>query len=179
MQKFGFAVVAAIAVLLGVLGFSAVAQAYPEAQFDLTTNKQVVYGGDNFTATASASVDCAWDLDWNGLLREGSGDRFVTTYTAPAVTEITKIPVTGVCRYADSSARSAAATETWRKRLTITVLPSGSAAAATPDGKSDLPSTGGPSWVYLAGGLVLLLAGAGAVAVARARAEAEVHAPTA
>jgi LPXTG-motif cell wall-anchored protein len=57
----------------------------------------------------------------------------------------------------------------------ITVLPRNS--AVSPPGGSDLPSTGGPDWRVLAGGMILLLSGATAVIVARRRAEeAEVQA---
>ncbi|RNL60625.1 LPXTG cell wall anchor domain-containing protein [Nocardioides marmoriginsengisoli] len=181
MKKFGYVAVAAIAALLVTLGITSSAQAYPDVQISLTASKQVVYGGDSFTATATANVDCDWSLAWDGSTPTGDGTRFVTTYQAPQVTEITKIPLTGSCDYADpsKSARSAADPSSLQRQLTITVLPVASAGVTPSDNRADLPGTGGPNWIFLASGLVLLLAGASAVALARRRAEAELPARTA
>lgn len=182
MKKFGYVAVAAIAALLVTLGVSTSAQAYPDVQINLTANKQVVYGGSTFTATSTANVDCAWNLGWDGETRTSDGTRFVTTYQAPQVSEITKVALTGSCDYANpaSSARAAATASTWKQEITITVLPVASAAASPGgDKRADLPGTGGPNWIFLASGLVLLLAGASAVTLARRRAEAELPAQTA
>jgi O-glycosyl hydrolase len=184
MKKFGYVAVAAIAALLVTLGFTGAAQAYPDVQINLDATKQVVYGGSNFTATATANVDCAWDLEWNDETRTDDGTRFVTVYKAPQVSEITKVALTGICTYrapdsADSSARSAAGLSTWKRQITVTVLPTASAAASPANNSSNLPNTGGPNWVFLASGLVLRLAGASAVTLARRRAEAELPAQTA
>lgn len=178
MQKFGVVVIAAFAALLVTLGFTSSAQAYPDVQITLTTNKAVVSSGDAFTATASANVDCAWNLDWNGEVRPGTG-QLVTTYTAPVVTKITKIALTGVCSYGASAERAEAST--WKRQVTITVLPSASAAGAADNTKNsaNLPNSGGPNRVFLLTGLVLLLAGASAVTLARRRAEAELPVQTA
>lgn len=174
MTKFGLAAVAAIAALLGILGFSGTAQAYPDVQHSLTVDKQVIFGGDSFTATASANVDCAWALEWNGQARESAGTTFVTTYVAPQVDEIEQIELVGTCGYAEPGARDAEANDaTWRSTVTITVRPgaNGAAAAAAGINRADLPGTGGPNRIFLMSGLVLLLAGATAVTVARRRAE--------
>lgn len=59
----------------------------------------------------------------------------------------------------------------------VTVLPRANGAAPAPSDRSaDLPGSGGPNWVVLLSGLVLVLAGATAVSVARRRAE-EVELP--
>jgi LPXTG-motif cell wall-anchored protein len=182
MQKFGIVAVAAFAALLVTLGFSSAAQAYPEVQTSLTASKLTVNGGDAFSATASANVDCAWTVSWNGEERTSGGTKFVASYTAPTVTKITKVPVTATCAYVatDSSGRASAVPTVRERELTITVLPTASAAAAAPSQNSaDLPNTGGPNRVFLLSGLVLLLAGATAVTVARRRAEAELPAQTA
>ena len=190
MKKFGYVAVAAIAALLVTLGVTTSAQAYPDVQINLTANKQVVYGGGTFTATSTANVDCAWNLGWDGETRTSAGTRFVTTYKAPQVSEITKIALTGSCDYATpasstgaaarTAARTTADASTWKQQITITVLPVASAAASPADNnRADLPGTGGPNWIFLASGLVLLLAGASAVTLARRRAEAELPAQTA
>lgn len=173
MTKFGFAAVAAIAALLGIVGFTGSAQAYPDVQHSLTVDRQVLFSGDSFTATASANVDCAWDLEWNGQAREGGGRLFETTYVAPQVTEIEKIDLVGTCEYADPADGAAkAAAATWQETVTITVRPGANGAAAPTGGAGDdLPGTGGPNLVVLLSGLVLVLAGATAVAVARRRDE--------
>jgi hypothetical protein len=179
MKTYGYVVLAAIAAVLVSLGLSSSAQAYPDARIELTVNHQVLYSGDTFTATGTSSVACTLDLEWNDVVRHSAPTkRFATTYVAPQVTKVTKIPLTGVCQVADSSAgKSAASVSTLRNKLTVTVLPKASGASAAPsDNSADLPGTGGPPRVWLLGGLVLVLAGATAVTVARRRAE-EVELP--
>ncbi len=178
LTSLGVAALAALGIVLAVLGSLSPAQAYPELQINLEVNRSVLYGGENFTATASSTgATCSWTLEWNGVVRNGTssgGDTnpFKTTYTAPDVTKVTKIPLHGTCEYAAPSARGAA---TWQRTIMITVLPQSS--AVSPPGGSHLPSTGGPNWIFLAGGLALLLSGAIAVTVARRRAEdAEIQA---
>jgi len=173
LTSLGVAALAALLTVLAVVGSSSPAQAYPEIQINLEVNRSVLYGGEDFTATASSlGATCSWTLEWNGVVRNGTssdGDNnpFVTTYTAPQVSKVTKIPLHGTCEYTSPSARGAA---TWSRTIMITVLPP-SSAVSPPGGGSDLPSTGGPNWIFLAGGLLLLLSGAIAVTVARRRAE--------
>lgn len=167
MKKMTSLGVLALVALLALLGFSPAAQAYPDVRIDLTVNRQVIYGGETFTATATANVDCAWNLEWDGRVRESSGTKFVTTFRADEVSDVTKIQLHGTCQYADPSARGAA---TWERTLVITVLPP-STAVSPPAAGSDLPNTGGPDFIILIGGLALLVAGATAVTVARRRAE--------
>lgn len=177
MKKLLASCVVALIALLTTVGLAPAAQAYPDVTIDLTVNRQVLYGGENFTATGTSNVNCAWNLEWNGVVRNGagsSGSPFSTTYTAPPVTKITKIPLHGTCTYADPTvrraARAAAPSAVWQRTIMITVLPRGSA-TAPPDNGADLPNTGGPNILFLLGGLGLLLAGATAVTVARRRAE--------
>lgn len=173
MTKFGYAAVAAIAALLGIVGFTSAAQAYPDVQHSLTVSKQVVTGGESFTATAASNVDCDWDLEWNGQARQGDGPVFETTYVAPQVSAVEDFVLLGTCVYTEpASGSTKAAVVTWEDRVTITVRP-GASGAAGPVGSSgaNLPGTGGPDRVVLLGGLVLVLAGATAVTVARRRAE--------
>jgi len=180
VKKYGYVVLAAIAAVLVSMGFSSAAQAYPDVRLDLTVNHQVLYSGESFTATGVSTVECSLNLEWNKVVRTSDRTtRFVTSYVAPQVTKITKIPLTGVCRYTTPSGAkaSAPAVSTLQRRITVTVLPRANAAATTPvDNSADLPGTGGPNRIVLLSGLVLLLAGATAVTVARRRAE-EVELP--
>ncbi len=178
MKKYVFAVLAAIAALVVSLGgLTSSAQAYPDVRIDLGVNHPVVYGGEAFKATGTSNVGCSWKLDWNDVVRQGSGAKYVASYTAPTVNRITKIPLSGVCTYADpaASARTVATADTWDRTITVTVLPRASAASPASAG-ADLPGTGGPNLVVLLSGLGLLLAGATAVRVARRRAD-EVELP--
>lgn len=170
---------AALIALLAVAGLAPAAHAYPDVNIDLTVNRQVLYGGETFTATGTSDVTCSWHLTWNDVARTGQGtdgSPFVTTYTAPAVTKVTKIPLHGTCTYTQPSARkaakaarTAASAATWERTIMITVLPRGS--AVSPPAGSDLPNTGGPNVLYFLVGIGLLTMGAGAVVVARHRAE--------
>ncbi len=175
MKKVAFTFAAALAAVLVTLGFAPSATAYPDARMDLSVDRQVLYGGDAFTATATANLTCAWNLSWNSVARNNTSATYVTTYVAPAVTRITRIPLNGTCSYTAPAGRGAtravATAQTWHRTITITVLPRGSAAAAPKSGGGNLPNTGGPDELVLYAGLALLLAGAGAVALARRRAE--------
>ena len=184
LASLGALALAALVAVLAVVGVSSPAQAYPERSFKLDVNRSVLYGGQNFTATAIGNVTCDWTLEWNGETRQAQrdpNDAFKTTYTAPDVTKVTKIPLRGTCAYdleetpVEANFRAAVTPAEWTQTIVITVLPRN--AAVSPPGGSDLPNTGGPDWRVLAGGLVLLLSGATAVIVARRRAEeAEVRA---
>ncbi|MGN6301625.1 MAG: LPXTG cell wall anchor domain-containing protein [Angustibacter sp.] len=184
LSSLGAIAFAALVAGLAILGFSTPAQAYPDLHIDLSARPTTLYGGQQFTATAeSEGTTCSWTLDWNGTVRVGSSyakNPFTTTYTAPEVSKVTKIPLDGTCVYTAPSARGAS---TWHQTIVITVLPRNVAVSAPggshlPNtGGSDLPNTGGPNMLFLAGGLVLLLSGATAVTVARRRAEeAEIRA---
>ncbi len=184
MKKLCCVVVAVFVAIFVSLGFGSVAQAYPEVQISLSVDNKTVASSGSFTATATSNVDCSWNLAMNDKVRAGGGTRYVTTYTAPRVTEITEMPLTGRCTYtaSEGAARAAGELSTWERTVMITVLPAASAApAVAPPAQNgaDLPNTGGPNWVVAAGGLTLLLAGATAVTVARRRAEAELPAWTA
>jgi hypothetical protein len=156
---------------LAILGYSTPAQAYPDVSIDLKVNRSTLYAGQDFTATASSSgTTCSWTVDWNDQVRLGTSsgsERFRTTFTAPQVSEVTKIPLHGTCVSSTGTSRGAA---TWARTITITVLPP-SAAVSPPIAGADLPSSGGPNLLFLVGGLVLLASGATAVTVARRRAE--------
>lgn len=172
MKKLAYVVVAAFAAFLVMLGLHSPAQAYPDVDVSLTASRTIVNSGDSLTVTAASNVACAWSESWNSEGRTSSGSSFVTTYVAPRVTKITKLLVQATCSYAAPGRSARAAAQSWAKELTITVLPAASGATVA-DGGANLPGTGGPSRVWVAGGLVLLLAGASAVIIARRRAESE------
>jgi LPXTG-motif cell wall-anchored protein len=156
--------------VLAAVGLAPAANAYPDNQFNLTVDRQVMYGGESFTATATSNVVCDWTLEWNNVVRTKTDPAiFQTTYKTPIVTKITKIPLHGTCAYDDGlprvAARSAKAA-TWSKTIMITVLPRGS--AVSPPGEN-LPNTGGPNRWLLLGGVGAVLAGAGVVIASRKR----------
>lgn len=176
---------------LAVLGIFSPAQAYPERTIDVTVSSQTVASGSSFSATArSEGVVCDWTLTFDATVRTGSSSTarpFVTRFTAPVVEHDKKVPLRATCRYDD-----AGRTQTWHRTIVITVVAPSTAvdaprseagggpkaqAAALGSRGSDLPNTGGPNMLILAGGLALLLSGATAVTVARRRAEeAEIRA---
>jgi hypothetical protein len=164
------AALAALVAVLAMLGLSAPAQAYPDARIELTVNRSVLYGGQDFTVTVSSNVSCDWSLEWAGNAQTGasaSGQDFTGTYVAAQVDTVTKVPLHGTCVYSASRGTSRAAT--WERTVVMTVLPQST--VVSPPGGSDLPNSGGPNPLFLVGGLTLLLAGATAVSVARRRAE--------
>ncbi len=181
MKKFASVLVVALLALLATLSLAPAASAYPDVAIDLSVNRQTVYGGEQFTSTASSDVDCTWTVEWNGDTRtSGATTQFQTTFTAPDVTKVTEIPLHGTCAYdapsaARTNARALAGSSSWSRTIVITVLPAGNAVAAPGDAGvgagGDLPNTGGPNFWFLAAGIALLLTGAGAVTVARRRAE--------
>jgi hypothetical protein len=184
LASLGALALIALVAVLAIVGVTSPAQAYPERKFDLTANRTVLYGGQTFTATADSNVHCDWTLSWNGDSRQASRNPngpFHTTYTAPNVSEVTKIPLSGSCAYdaeekpVEANFRAAVTPAVWTQKIIITVLPRN--AAVSPPGGGSLPGTGGPDLRVLVGGLVLILSGATAVIIARRRAEeAEVRA---
>lgn len=174
MKKFASLCVVALVALLAALGPAPAAHAYPDVAIDLTVDRQVLYGGESFTATGTSDVTCDWNLEWNGVIKTGQssdGSPLVRSYEAPNVTKITKIPLHGICTYTQPTAKAGAPGATWNRTIEITVLPRGSAVSPPTDNGTDLPNTGGPNILFLFGGVLLLVAGAGAVTVARRRAE--------
>jgi hypothetical protein len=173
LMPLGVAAFAAIISALAILGAPSPAQAYPEISISLGVDRDVLYSGQDLTATARANVTCAWEIGWDGSVRTADqppNTEFRTTFTAPRVTEVTRIPLHGTCLYDAGETPSAARSVTaWKRTVMITVLPART--AVSPPIGSDLPGTGGPNRLFLLGGLGLLLAGATAVTVARRRAE--------
>lgn len=171
--------IAALALGAGVLGAAVAlapsASAYPEAVINLTVDRQTLFEGEQFTATGTSNVDCDWTTEWNDVVRTGTGSNgspFQTTYTAPDVEDVTKIPLNGVCQYTDPSTesgeRTAAGDSTFTRTIIITVLPRN--AEVSPPNEGGLPNTGGPNALILLGGFGLLATGTTAVTVARRRA---------
>ncbi len=97
MKKVAFAFAAALAAVLVTLAWAPSATAYPDARMDLSVNRQVLYAGDAFTATATANLTCAWSLSWNGQTRDNTSATYLTSSVGPAVSRITRIPLSGTC----------------------------------------------------------------------------------
>ena len=178
LMPFGVAVCSLVIAVLAILGAQSPAQAYPEISIGISVDRDTLYGGQDFTATATANVTCAWAVEWNGSTRkadEAPKASFQTTFTAPKVKKVTKIPLHGTCVYDSGENPTARTAAAWNRTIVITVLPRSNAVAGPVS--SDLPNTGGPNLIFLVGGLGLLLAGATAVTIARRRAEeAEIQA---
>jgi hypothetical protein len=145
------------------------ASAYPAPVFDLSVGHQVVVGGNPFTATAQASVDCSgWTLRFLDQTATGHGTRLVHTFATPVVQKKTVYRLTASCTYAQVSGAAGRAiqvrTATWSGDVPITLLPRGSGAAGpsaggTTDHNGVLPGTGGPAFWVLLAAVLLLLAG--------------------
>jgi LPXTG-motif cell wall-anchored protein len=130
LPSFGVVAFAVLITGLAILGVSAPAQAYPEATIDLKVNKDHVYSGQKFQATASSDVECAWTLEWNGTERTGQSSAhhdFRTSFTAPEVTSERKIALNGECRY---TAENASGPTTAQRTVEITVMPKRSEVSA-------------------------------------------------
>lgn len=165
---------------LATVALAPAAQAYPDFRMDPVVSPTVVVEGHTFDASVSANADCDWAITFEGDVRTGhtaAFTKFSTQYVAPDVDERTTYPVRFVCNYddstiVDSDARADRAAQGIRT-LQVTVIPLGEGAGSPTEnpGSGSLPGTGGPSMLFLIGGLVLLLVGAGAVKYARSREE--------
>lgn len=163
------------------------ALAAPDAKggFSVKVDNTTVRSGQTLTATGRYSAACAWIIDWNSERRSATAKRIVATFVAPAVTEPTRIPLTGTCFYDTRSPTrprpsrpplqpngisqhlTVAVPRNWPQTISITVLPAG-AVVSPPEsggGGGDLPNTGGPDvWILLAG-IATLLAGASLIRI--------------
>ncbi|MFI5426819.1 LPXTG cell wall anchor domain-containing protein [Aeromicrobium sp. UC242_57] len=145
-------------------------------------------GGNQFTFSATADVDCDWTVTYTDgraagqpATQSGEGESFSGSYETKTVTKIFKSPITATCAYDDGSAESSSWTEpaaaTASASATVTLLPVGSdagdddseAGAGGGDDNGVLPDTGGSNlWLFAVGG-GLVIVGAGAVIAARRR----------
>jgi LPXTG-motif cell wall-anchored protein len=174
MKKVLLIAAALFVALFATLSLAPSASAYPELTCNLTVDAQTVYEGDSFTATASAEEiekaaraaaagdDISWVMTFHGETRTGSGAVFSQTFTAPAVDTSTKFKLT-----ATASSSIGTCTHT----VDITVLPLGAVVSPPGEGPGGgLPNTGGPQFLILVAGVILVLAGGTAAALARRRA---------
>jgi LPXTG-motif cell wall-anchored protein len=159
--------------------------------FTLSVSPEPVRSGGAVTVTLSAPTDCAWTVTWNGEARSGEGTSFTTTFTAPTVTESTRLPLKADCLYVPTTTSTPTATPSlppgslsqilevtvpghWTRTVQVTVLPENDVAPPVDNGDgdsngggTDLPSTGGPRlWLAVTGVAAVLL---GAVLVRRRR----------
>lgn len=170
MKKFAIAAFLAIVALVATFALTNSAQAYPDVVIQMDGSPEVIYGGEDFTVSASANVSCGWEIDWNDESRAAKGTAFETTFTAPDVEKITKIWLHGSCAYADPAATARTVAEPVTREQLITILPT-VAPAGQEQNSASLAGTGGPDRAVLLSGIVLLLAGATVAMVARRRAE--------
>lgn len=172
MKTFRTALVSALAAGLALLTLAPAAQAYPEPNFDISVNHQVVVGGNDFIANARANVDCSdWTLSFLEQSASGVGKTLDHAFTTPVVKKKAVYPMQATCRYAAAgSGAASAAQQTWRGEIPITVLPEATAQGGPhANTGGGLPGTGGPSFWILLAALVLLLGGATALLRSRRR----------
>jgi hypothetical protein len=158
------------------------ASAYPAPVFDLSVDHQVVVGGNPFTATATASVDCTqWTLRFLDQTATGTGKKLVHQFSTPVVSKKTVYPVSATCTYTDASGAAGTAIQvrsaTWTGDIPITLLPRSSGGVGGPsagggsggDHNGILPGTGGPAFWVLVVAVLLVLAGLTAMVRSRRR----------
>jgi hypothetical protein len=155
-----------IAAVLAVLGPTAAA-ADPSVR--LTLDRHALHSGQQLVSTARAQASCSWVMSWGEQQRTGRGRTFTATFTAPRVTQATRISVRARCfpletaprTEIDRGSRSVLTTVRATQRLTVEVPTSISATVVVvvfpPAGAAlppavVLPPTGGPArWLLLAG----------------------------
>ncbi len=177
---------AALAALIGALATlvlpASTAHAYPDPTITIEIPGDLLYGGDDVTISASASVSCeTWTMVYLGQTATGSGTSITNTFDTPVVQEIRRDPVTVTCVYDETAIQqssapvgsgTASATEaafalpglaSVSRSATVTLLPRG---AGDGDGDDDgglagvLPDTGGASfWLLLAGAALVVVGG--------------------
>jgi LPXTG-motif cell wall-anchored protein len=168
MKKLVVIGLTALVTLFVTLGVAPSAYAYPELSCNVEVDAQVVDSGESFTATGTSqqvtvdngrsSADAAdWTMTFNGDVRTGEAVTFTQTFTAPEVTETTKIPLTATAVMQDG-------TTTCSKTVDITVVPGGTTVLPP---EEELPNTGGPRLALLFAGLGLVLAGGVAIRQSR------------
>lgn len=166
MRRFGSILIGMLVGVVAVFGLAPGANAYPEPEFDVTIDHQVIVGGNSFTVIATSNVHCEWTAEWSGTPEQpgyvltGSGTTSSMTFHTEQVAEIRDTDVVVTCTYAGG---------TFSRTLSVRVLPVGSDAGA-----GILPDTGGPDVMFLGIGLALLVVGGTAVVLARRRPQGEV-----
>lgn len=195
MKNLRLAAAAAIAGVVTLLS-SGAAQAYPDVpNVTLTIPDSVIYGGETFSYTAKADVDCEWTVTYaegraSGVAADqnGSGKSLSGSYKTKVVSKTFKSPITATCVYDDgvpavsakivtgndvtpalysgSASTLQAATQDASASATVTLLPRG---GDDEDDNGALPDTGGSNLWILVLGAGLVLAGGGALYASRRR----------
>lgn len=167
MKKSVAVVVAALLALLGLVGLAPSAQAYPTPVLTLSLSASKVFSDKDFTATAKANVSCTKiTLSWSGQTGSAAGSSVTHTFHAPVVTKPTYVTVYATCEYKDG--------QTLTSQAQVLVLPAstsgtGNGTGTTGNGSGSIPNTGGPSKLWLFGGLAAVLAGGLAMFAGRRR----------
>ena len=176
MKKIRLVAAASIATAVTLLSAGA-AQAYPDApNVTITIHDNILYGGDKFSYTANADVDCDWTISYpraagQSPTQTGSGTSTSGSYDTPPVKEVERSNITATCEYDDGAPASAgvqaSALQTASASAVVTLLPRGGAGDADED--AALPDTGGSNlWLFAVGG-ALVLVGGGTLYAARRR----------
>lgn len=193
MKRYAATALAGLVTLLFLLVNVAPAQAYPDVVIDVTVDHQTMVGGTPFTASANASVECQWTLQFRNQTATGQGNHFTHRFSTPVVHKKKVFALHAACEYANDPG-SATPTSTETRTIPITLLPSGSQvsppnagpghgqAGHHPDQGShasangsdharagDLPNTGGPATWPIYAGILLIVLGLLAVYAARRR----------
>ena len=133
---------AALAALIGALATlvlpASTAHAYPDPTIVIEIPGGELFGGDDVTITATASVPCeTWTMTYLGQTVTGSGTSITHTFSTPVVSEVRRDPVTVTCEYASTLA-SGGALDSVSRSATLTLLPRAGA-----DGDADGSDDGG------------------------------------
>jgi hypothetical protein len=167
-KRISAAVAAAALVVLG--SATGAFAGYEDPSITLEVNPTSLVGGQTFTGTATATVNCsAWEITFDGPSSEspktGSGSSIDFTWSTNEVSEITPGAFHAKCTYDDSQLR-ASALQDLTTSTDVTVNPtevSPPTDGTGTGGFGGLADTGGPHlWLAIGGG-ALVLVGAGAV----------------
>lgn len=178
MKKIRLVAAASIAVAITLLS-SGAAHAYPDApNVTITIPDDELFGGDVFSYTAHADVDCDWTISYaeaegQSPTQTGGGDSLSGSYDTHPVSKTEPTTITATCKYDDgtpsSSAVSPSALQTASASAIVTLLPRGGAGDGDGDDDGALPDTGGSNaWILVLGG-ALIVAGGSVTYVARRR----------
>lgn len=197
MSKTRLAVVTALAGLITLFSTSA-AQAYPDPTFSVTGGSAAdgeVSPGEAFTLSGNfGGTSCTtWTFQFEGQSKNGSGNTWSVSFTAPTPTGT--YTITAICVYDDGTQSDALGAQTSEQVTPAVYVPESSRALPTirqtarfsfpvkvvaaggggngddtsKDTNGPLPNTGGPAGAILLVGGALVLVGGGVGFAARRR----------
>lgn len=169
MKTIRLVAAASIAAAITLLS-SGAAQAYPDApNVTISIPDDTLVGGNVFTFTAKADVDCDWTITYakaegQSPTQTGSGKSLSGSYDTPVVSSTERSPLVASCKYDDgvpaTTAVSPARLQTASASAVVTLLPRGSGDDDKGDDNSVLPDTGGSNlWIFVLGGALVVVGG--------------------